>query len=160
MTDNARILFIHGSESSGQTYKAGILRGLFPGMLSPDFTDDIEERLTQLCSVIGDTTGWTLVGSSLGGLTAAIFAAQSPAQVLKLALLAPALALPEFEPYRASQIAVPTVVIHGTQDEVVPLESVRPICERVFPQLTYRVVDDDHRLHKTAETLDWRAILD
>jgi pimeloyl-ACP methyl ester carboxylesterase len=160
MIDNSRILFIHGSESNGQTYKASLLRKLFPDMHAPNFTDNLDERLTQLRSVIGETTGWTLVGSSLGGLTAAIFAAQSPAQVRKLVLLAPALALPEFEPYRAGQIAVPTVVIHGAQDEVVPLDSVRLICERVFPQLTYRVVDDDHRLHKTAERLDWRSILD
>lgn len=159
MTDNSRIIFIHGSESSSQTYKAGILRGLFPGMLTPDFTDDVEERLAQLRTIIGDTTGWTLIGSSLGGLAAAIFAAQSPAQVRKLVLLAPALALPEFDSYQEGQIAIPTVVIHGTQDNVVPLDTVRRICERVFPQLTYHVVDDDHRMHKTAETLDWNIIL-
>lgn len=154
-----RILFIHGSESSGQTYKAGLLRAVFPNLISPDFTDDLDERLAKLHAIIGKTRGWRLVGSSLGGLTAALFAAQAPKQVQKLVLLAPALNLAPFEPHRFRQIAIPTVIIHGTRDEIVPLEAVRPIAERVFPHLTYYVVDDDHRLHKTAETLDWKNLL-
>ncbi len=156
----SRILFIHGSESSGQTYKASLLRQFFPNMLSPDFTDDIEERLAQLRRIIGDTVGWRMVGSSLGGLTAAIFAAQAPGQVQKLILLAPALSLPEFKPYGSARIEVPTIVIHGTQDVVVPISSVKLIAEKVFPNLTYMVVDDDHRLHHTAETLDWKVLLE
>ncbi len=157
--DPKRIIFIHGSESSGQTYKAGILRAVFPEMLSPDFTDDLAERLAQLRAITGETEGWTLVGSSLGGLTAAIFAIQSPNQVRKLVLLAPALALAEFAPYHTARIETPTVIIHGTRDEVVPLALIRPIAERVFSNARYLIVDDDHRLHKTAETLDWKNIL-
>lgn len=158
--NNSPILFIHGSQSSGQTYKASLLRQVFPHMLSPDFTDDIEERLVQLRRIIGNTGGWRLVGSSLGGLTAAIFAAQAAGQVKKLVLLAPALALPEFEPYGSARIEVPTIIIHGTRDDIVPIPSVRPIAEKVFPLLTYMVVDDDHRLHHTAESLDWKSILE
>jgi hypothetical protein len=33
------------------------------------------------------------------------------------------------------------------------------LAEKVFANLTYLIVDDDHRLHKTAEELDWKAIL-
>jgi len=154
-----RILFIHGSESSGQTYKAGLLRTFFPEMLSPNFTDDLDERLAQLRLITGKTTDWTLIGSSLGGLTAAIFAAQAPTQVRKLVLLAPALTLSAFDPYRSGHIQTPTVIIHGTQDDVVPWALVRPIAESVFPNVKFYIVDDDHRLHKTAETLDWKTIL-
>ncbi|PIZ26267.1 MAG: alpha/beta hydrolase, partial [Chloroflexi bacterium CG_4_10_14_0_8_um_filter_57_5] len=48
----------------------------------------------QLEAILGAQTGWTIIGSSLGGLMAALFATQAPGQVRKLALLAPALILP------------------------------------------------------------------
>ncbi|MFH2104229.1 MAG: alpha/beta fold hydrolase [Chloroflexota bacterium] len=160
MIDPTRILFIHGSESSSQTYKAGLLREQFPGMLTPDFTGTLDARLAQLEGIIADTTGWTLVGSSLGGLMAAIFAARHPGQVRKLVLLAPALVLPEFEPYAGGQIPVPAVVIHGSRDDVVPPGPVLELARKVFPKLTYITVDDDHRLHKTAGELDWKSILE
>jgi pimeloyl-ACP methyl ester carboxylesterase len=159
MIDNSRILFIHGSESNSQTYKAAILRGIFPGIIIPDFTGPLEERMAQLKAIIGDTSGWTIIGSSLGGLMAALFAAQHPGQVRKLLLLAPALTLPAFSEYSKSSINIPTIIIHGTQDDVVRLEPVRELAGKIFDNLAYHVVDDDHRLHKTAETLDWKEIL-
>lgn len=159
MIDPTRILFIHGSESSSQAYKAGILRGLFPGMATPDFTGPLEERMAQLVKIIGQTTCWTLIGSSLGGLMAALFAAQHPTQMRKLVLLAPALNWPD---YRGNLpvIEIPTIIVHGRRDDVVLLPAVRPLAEKIFLHLTYRIVDDDHRLHKTAETLDWEALLE
>jgi pimeloyl-ACP methyl ester carboxylesterase len=159
MANNSRLLFIHGSESSSQTYKATLLRGLFPGMVTPDFTGLLDERMKQLAAIIDHTTGWTLIGSSLGGLMAALFAAQAPGQVRRLVLLAPALNWPGIR-NKLTIFQIPTVIIHGTQDDVVPLAVVRPLAERIFTHLTYRVVDDDHRLHKTAEALDWRSLLE
>ena len=157
--DNKHIIFIHGSDSSGQTYKATLLRGLFPGMLTPDFTGPLTERMTQLEDILGNQTGWTIVGSSLGGLMAALFATQHPGQVRKLVLLAPALTLPEFTEHLPLPIAVPTVVVHGTRDELLPLDKGRKLAETVFTDLTYIVVEDDHRLHETAEEMDWGKIL-
>jgi len=159
--NNFHIVFIHGSGGDkSQTYKARILRGLFPGMLTPDFDGDLSERMVQLKGILGNETGWTLIGSSLGGLMAALFATQAPCQVRKLVLLAPALTFPEFAGNLPAPIAVPTIVVHGTRDELLPLEAGRTLAEKVFTSLTYLVVDDDHRLHKTAETLDWKSLLD
>jgi pimeloyl-ACP methyl ester carboxylesterase len=161
MTDFSRLLFIHGSGGDrSQTYKARLLRGLFPDMVTPDFSGELPERMTQLKAILGNETGWTLIGSSLGGLMAALFAAQAPGQVRRLVLLAPALTLPEFAEHVPGPIPVPTVIIHGTRDELLPLEAGRSLAEKVFPNLTYLVVDDDHRLHKTAETLDWKSLLE
>jgi pimeloyl-ACP methyl ester carboxylesterase len=160
MIDATHILFIHGSSGDkSQTYKARILRGIFPGMLTPDFEGDLPERMEQLEAILGTETGWTLVGSSLGGLMAALFATQHPDQVCKLVLLAPALTLPGFTRSLASQIAIPTIIIQGTRDDFIPLEPTRKLAEKVFLSLTYIVVDDDHRLHKTAEELDWKKLL-
>ena len=67
------------------------LRSFYPDLIAPDFPGDVWERMARLEEILGDTAGWTLIGSSLGGLMAAVFACQHPAQVDKLVLLAPAL---------------------------------------------------------------------
>lgn len=153
------LLYIHGSDSSGQTYKAQIIRRVFPDLLAPDFTGPLAARLAQLETILADKSNWTLIGSSLGGLMAALYAARHPEQIRKLVLLAPALHLPEFARHIPDAVAVPTLLIHGKQDDVVPPEPVRRLAKRVFPRLTYLSVDDDHRLHHTAETLDWKSLL-
>jgi len=128
-------------------------------MLTPDFDGDLPERMEQLEGILGTETGWTLVGSSLGGLMAALFALQHPGQVRKLVLLAPALTLPGFTKGLSSQISVPTIIVQGTRDELIPIEPTRRLAEKVFTNLDYIVVEDDHRLHKTAEELDWKTML-
>ena len=113
-----------------------------------------------LYPILGEEKDWTIVGSSFGGLMGAIFTCEHPDQVRKLVLLAPALMLPEFASYLDREpVSVPTTIIHGTQDTVVPLEEVREIARKVFSNLTYEIVDDDHRLHKATDTLDWKTIL-
>lgn len=90
---------------------------------------------------------------------ATLFAVQAPDQVKKLILLAPALTLPEFIDHLPDPIPVPTIVVQGTKDELIPWEAARSLADRVFSDLKYMLVDDDHRLHKTAETLDWESLL-
>ena len=91
---------------------------------------------------------------------AALFAMKHPDQVRKLVLLAPALTLPGFTKSLSSQISIPTIIIQGTHDEFIPLEPTRKLAEKIFTHLTYLPVDDNHRLHKTAEELDWKKILE
>jgi pimeloyl-ACP methyl ester carboxylesterase len=154
------MIFLHGLESSSQTYKAGVIRSIFPDLIVPDFSGPLEERMTALYPILSQRQNWTVIGSSFGGLMAAIFTCQHPDQVRKQVLLAPALMLPEFSPFlNQGPVQVPTTIIHGRQDEVVPVGQVREIAEKVFTQLTYQLVDDDHRLHGTTDTLDWKALL-
>jgi 23S rRNA G2445 N2-methylase RlmL len=54
---------------------------------------------------------------------------------------------------------VPTVIYHGSRDEIVPLVMVRPLAEQVFMNLYFHVVDDDHGLYKTVHELDWQALV-
>jgi alpha/beta superfamily hydrolase len=159
--NTSRILFIHGSDSTGQTYKAGVLRKTFPDLISPDFTGPLAMRLALMDSFIKDTDNWTLIGSSLGGLMAALFTTKHPAQVRKLVLLAPALHLPEFSSQRhqPKPVNVSTILIIGKKDDVTPVETVRRLTKHVFPKLTYLSVDDDHRLHYTTDRLDWKDLL-
>jgi len=155
---NRRLIFIHGLISSGQSFKANLLRGVFPGMLTPDFEGTLEERMAQLKAVLGDRSGWTIIGSSFGGLMGATFTCQHPGQVDKLILLAPALIWPDFAQSPPPPVSVPTVVYHGTRDEIIPLELVRPLAERVFTDLTFHAVDDDHGLKATVKAIDWPGL--
>jgi pimeloyl-ACP methyl ester carboxylesterase len=158
MTRN--MIFLHGLESSSQTYKAGVIRNSFPELVVPDFTGPLEARMKALYIILGDKKDWTIIGSSFGGLMGAIFTCEHPEQVRKQVLLAPALMLPEFASFLGREpVSVPTTIIHGTQDTVVPLEEVREIAEKVFSNLTYHIVDDNHRLHIATDTLDWKTIL-
>jgi pimeloyl-ACP methyl ester carboxylesterase len=133
MFDVKRLIYLHGSESDSNSGKARQFREWFPGMLTPDFKGSFEERMSQLYSILSDKTDWTLIGSSFGGLMGATFTHDRPSQVRKLVLLAPALTL---EPFASRSdlrpVSVPTIVIHGTLDAVVPLEPVREIAQKLF----------------------------
>ena len=154
------MIFLHGLESSSLTYKAGVISTSFPELIVPDFTGPLWERMDQLYPILGDKKDWTIIGSSFGGLMGAIFTCDHPDQVQKLVLLAPALNLPEFASYPGREpVTVSTTIIHGTQDNVVRLEEVREIAQKVFSNLTYHIVDDGHPLHFTTDTLDWKEIL-
>lgn len=157
MSEN--LIFIHGLEGTSQGDKATLLRGIFPGILTPDFRGPLEERMTQLHAIIGDSSGWTMVGSSFGGLMAALFACQRPQQVEKLVLLAPALIWPDFTAAPPDPIDVPTVIFHGSQDPLIPLEAVRSLASQVFRNLEFHEVDDDHGLYKTVHEIDWEEEL-
>jgi pimeloyl-ACP methyl ester carboxylesterase len=153
------MIFIHGLVSSGKGFKARLLRKLFSGILTPDFTGPLEARMEQLRPILGDKAGWTVIGSSFGGLMAALWACRNPERVHKLILFAPALIHPAFSSPPPAPVSVPTIVYHGENDMVVPLQPVRALCEQVFLDLTFHAVDDDHRLHKTVQALDWQALM-
>jgi len=154
------LIFLHGLESSSRTYKASIIRKACPELIVPDFSGSLEKRMEILYPILGDKKDWTIIGSSYGGLMAAIFTCQHPDQVQKQVLLAPALMLPQFASFLDHEsVSVPTTVIHGTQDTIVPLDKVREIAQKVFTNLTHKIVDDDHRLHKATKMLDWKLLL-
>jgi len=144
---------------SSQGFKATMLRDMFPGMLIPDFNGSLEERMAQLDPILAGRPGWTVIGSSMGGLMAALYTCQHPRQVEKLILLAPALTWPGIAEYPPAPVSVPTTVYHGSKDTVVPLEPVRALCERIFGNLTFYVVDDEHKLHKTTQAIDWPLLI-
>jgi pimeloyl-ACP methyl ester carboxylesterase len=161
MLDTTRLLYIHGSESDSNSGKARQFREWFPGMVTPDFTGSFEERMRQLHDVVANKSDWTFIGSSYGGLMATVFALDDESQLRKLILLAPALTLDPLGSFaKPKVVSVPTTLIHGTLDTIVPLEPVREIAQKLFTNLTIHIVEDDHRLHKTAEEMDWKSIFD
>ena len=159
MIETTRLVYIHGSQSDSNSGKARLFRQWFPGMVTPDFKGSFDERMSQLREVLSDRTGWTLIGSSYGGLMATVFTLEHEEQVHKLILLAPALSQAIAPLSRPGPISVPTILIHGTRDTVVPFEPVREIAQKLFSNLTILPVEDDHRLHKTSNEMDWNTIL-
>lgn len=156
---NAKLIYLHGLESSSRSGKARQFAQLFPGMRTPDFSGTFEERMKQLYPILGNQKDWTIIGSSFGGLMGAVFTCKHPEQVRKLILLAPALMLPEFTSEHFRPINIPTVLVHGMQDDIVPPRLAREIAQEVFTNLEYIPVEDGHRLHKAFEELDWNKIL-
>jgi pimeloyl-ACP methyl ester carboxylesterase len=159
MIDPARTILIHGLMGSSQGKKAIYLRGLYPGMLVPDFHGTVEERMSSLEDILEVGDGWRIIGSSLGGLMGAMYTCQHPERVKKLVLMAPALIWPAFTEKMPEPVSVPVVLYHGRQDELIPLNEVRAIAEQVFTNLAFIEVDDDHGLYKTLQEIDWDKTL-
>jgi pimeloyl-ACP methyl ester carboxylesterase len=153
------LIYLHGLLSDSNGVKARLLRERYPEIIIPDFDGSLEERMELLVPILGDRQGWTIVGSSFGGLMGALFTCQHPQQVRKLVLFSPALVWPDFASKLPAPVPVPTIIYHGLRDDLVPIEAVRKLAEQIFQNLTFHTVDDDHGMYKTVLELDWDEIL-
>jgi len=153
-------LFIHGQESSSQGTKGVFFRNLFPEMMIPDFTGDVSERMLKLNELLKDKEEIIMIGSSLGGLMAALYTFENKEKIKKLILLAPAINLPEFNPYVSQTISIPVYVFHGREDELLPLKDIQDISKKVFTNLKFMVLEDDHRLSREFTSIDWANLLE
>lgn len=153
-------VFIHGLESTSHGTKGEFFRNTFPDMILEDFTGSLDRRMNKLNRLLENRTDLVLVGSSYGGLMAAIYACRNPRTVRKLILLAPALDLTDFQPYLNCRMNIPVVLYHGRFDDVVPPDTVQIIARKVFSHLDYHAVDDDHSLHHTFTGISWDDLLD
>lgn len=152
-------IFLHGLESSSKGAKASFLRHLFPDMLTPDFRGSLSERMASLHAILAGHQNIMLVGSSFGGLMATLYAMADETSVSHLVLLAPALNFPEFLLYKLKRITVPVRMIIGCDDTVTPAREVLPLARKIFADLNYQEVADDHLLGATFRKLDWPTIL-
>jgi pimeloyl-ACP methyl ester carboxylesterase len=152
-------IFLHGLESSSRGAKATFLRDQFPEMLIPDFKGSLSERMKSLNTVLAGRRGIVLAGSSFGGLMATLYAMEKADTVERLVLLAPALNFPDFSGYGVKQVSIPTRMIIGRHDTVTPAEMVVPVARRIFTDLTYEEVNDDHMLAGTFRSFDWKSLL-
>jgi pimeloyl-ACP methyl ester carboxylesterase len=152
-------VFIHGLLGHSQGTKATFLRERYPDMIIEDFRGTLEDRMHKLNTLLAGQDSIVVVGSSLGGLMAAMFAIDNQERVKKLILLAPALATEEFMPNLERTIDTPVIIFHGKDDDVVPLAPVQDIAHKVFKNLTFNTVDDDHVLSKTFAVIDWDNLL-
>ncbi len=201
-------IYLHGFASSPNSAKAQDIGDRFakiqtklkiPDLNLGDFSHlTITRQLKQVAAEFPlDAAPVTLIGSSLGGLTAAHLGQQYP-QVQRLVLLAPAFGflshwLPKLgdeelqrwqrekylqvyhygegqklplryefvtdaHQYQESQLQrpIPTLILHGKQDEVIPIQASRDFA-RLRPWVELIELKSDHALgNVTAEI--WQAI--
>lgn len=152
-------IFLHGFDSSSRGTKGRYFKENFPGMLVPDFSGSLAERMEKLYEILSNESEITMVGSSYGGLMASIFSLENKEKVKGLFLLAPAINLNEFNDYLDITSDVPVILYHGTRDNVIPIDPVFERAKKCFKTLTFCRVDDDHMLHKIFRTIDWHELL-
>lgn len=152
-------VFIHGLESSSQGTKGVFFKDKFPDMFVEDFFGTFEERMATMTNLLDGKNDLILVGSSLGGLMATLFASRAEKKIKKLILLAPALNFVPPKIRKLIKLSCPVIIYHGSQDTVVPPEPVYELAQSFFTNLTWHLVDDDHSLHKTFFSLDWEILL-
>ncbi len=152
-------IFIHGLESSSQGVKGKYFKERFSDMIVPDFTGPLEQRMQKLRQVLEDKDDIVIVGSSYGGLMATLFAMEQGDKVKRLVLLAPAINYLYMAVKEPKGIDIPTWIYHGTRDDVIPLKDVRSVAEKIFTDLCFNVVDDDHYLHNVFAKIPWKKFL-
>ncbi len=201
-------IYLHGFASSPKSAKARDISDRFtqiqtklkiPDLNAGDFSQlTITRQITQVAAEFSnDSTPVTLIGSSLGGLTAAHLG-QLHLQMQRLVLLAPAFGflshwLPKLgdeevqrwqqEKYimiyhygerrsiplsydfvtdaaryqeKLLQRPIPTLILHGKKDEVIPIEASRDFA-RSRPWVELVELDSDHALGNVMEEI-WQAI--
>ena len=158
-----KLCFLHGLDSSPQGTKASLLRAYDPCCWIPNLPPDINERLKALEHGLREPM--LIVGSSLGGLTALMYAISHPEMVHGLVLLAPAVGIKiedlfteEHKRIMSSVYipqGIPTKLIVGLRDEVIPLSSIRAMIARSPDPANIQLleVDDDHDLHKSLDLI-------
>jgi predicted esterase len=155
----AKLVFIHGLESTSQGTKGQYFQQNFPGMIIEDYVGSFAERMKKLSSLLNSKNDLILVGSSYGGLMAAQFSVANESRIIKLILLAPALNLPEFNLNTQKTLQTPVIIYHGINDNIVDPYIVKGIAQKAFRYMEHHLVDDDHSLHETFSNLDWKKIL-
>ncbi|MGM0557883.1 MAG: alpha/beta fold hydrolase [Myxococcota bacterium] len=145
-----KLYFFHGLESGPIGTKSLRLKEEFD-VQTPDFEGmmNIQDRLEKAEALTRGESDLVIVGSSFGGLLAALLYARHPERIRNYVLMAPAL-------YRdaASEVdRMPdgAVVIHGRDDDVVPMEDVRAFCSDF--DVVFIEVDDGHRLHGALDVM-------
>jgi len=151
------LIFCHGLETGphGRKYHAMVDAGL--DVIAPDFQGmPLAARVGKLIPILERAAAPVVVGSSYGGITAlcaAIRVVEEGKSVTGLVLCAPALARAEPPADEMTLYApVPTILIHGTRDDVIPIAVSRAFAG-ANQNTTLFEVDDEHALPNSIEVI-------
>lgn len=150
----SHIILSHGLNASPAATKvtalAAVAERLGFSHERPDYSDidadgrvqDIERRIARLHERARAAKGpLLLVGSSMGAFISGLVSLQVPVQ--GLFLMAPPIRI-EGYPRQFDAAPVPTLVVHGWHDELIPADEVVTWAQVRAAEL--RLVDDDHSL--------------
>lgn len=159
----SKIFFFHGKEGGPQGTKATLLKKTYPGIVIPQLPEDIEQRLWIVEELVVEPS--LLVGSSLGGLTALLFAMRRPEMVRAMVLVAPAVGLYDDSAYSKSDLellksvriteGIPVRIMAAAGDEVIPLASIEKLAnDAPNPELVrLEIHNDDHGMNSSLDVL-------
>ncbi|MCX7555407.1 hypothetical protein OS187_00925 [Xanthomonadaceae bacterium JHOS43] len=153
----------HGFRSSPSASKVSALARVAEALgwrcERPDYTDldagedvrDVPLRVDRLLHLARKAKGpLVLAGSSLGAFTSALASLDPSVAPAGLFLIAPPVTLPDY-PQRLEARVVPTCVVHGWHDELIPAQDVVDWCRaRALPLW---LLDDNHRLEAHVEPI-------
>jgi predicted esterase len=152
------VIFSHGQESGPWGTKiramADCVRGMGCKADSLDYQGiaDPTERVTKLVDECGAIDApLVLVGSSMGGHVAT--AAASPLHAAGLFVLAPAYYMPGYEELTPNPPGMPTCIVHGWRDDVVPVENSIRFAKSCNAEL--HILDGDHRLTDNIDEINY-----
>ncbi len=155
------IVFSHGKDGepwgSKITAMAEIARKYRLTVESVDYRgiNDPAARVARLLEVCRSLSGpLVLVGSSLGGHVSAAVSTQVTTR--GMFLLAPAFFMAGYEQYTPRPARCPVAIVHGWNDDVVPVENSIRYAKQY--KTTLHILDSDHRL--TADIDEVCALLD
>jgi pimeloyl-ACP methyl ester carboxylesterase len=143
------VIFSHGQESGPWGTKIRAMAELvkelgcsadsidYQGIADP--TERVEKCVRE-CAHIDDRI--VLIGSSMGGHVAT--AAASQVGAVGLFVLAPAYFMEGYEALTPEPPAIPTTIVHGWHDDIVPVENSIRYARNC--SATLHLVDGDHRL--------------
>lgn len=152
------VIFSHGQESGPWGTKiramAQMARNMGCEADSIDYRgiEDPGERVDKLireCADIDDAL--ILVGSSMGGHVAT--ASATAVGAAGLFVLAPAYFMPGYENLTPPPPALPTEIVHGWHDDIVPVEN--SIRYAKACAATLHIVDGDHRLTANIDEINY-----
>ncbi len=152
------VIFSHGQESGPWGTKIQSMAELVKSIgCSADSIDyqgiaDPTDRVSKLiaeCADIEDSL--VLVGSSMGGHVATAAAAQLNAAALFV--LAPAYYMPGYEELTPKPPEMPIAIVHGWDDDVVPVEN--SIRFAAACNAALHILDGDHRLTENIDEINY-----
>jgi len=152
------VIFSHGQESGPWGTKicamAELVRSMGCEADSIDYQGiaDPAERVRKLvkkCGDIDDTL--VLVGSSMGGHVATAAAGQLGAA--GLFVLAPAYYMPGYEDLTPNPPDMPTCIVHGWNDDIVPVENSIRFARAYNAEL--HLLDGGHRLTENIDDINY-----
>lgn len=158
-----RVLFLHGLEGSPTGPKvqhlqqnsqfevfapaldtAPVIEFLKAGRAEAELVPLLETSFHIASNAVARFAPHVVVGSSFGGAIAAMLASRE-VWAGPLVLLAPASRIKYHLPARHGRV----VVLHGRQDDTVPIEGSIHLAQRSGTEVVLWLVDDDHRLTKS-----------
>jgi esterase/lipase len=155
------VIFSHGKDSEPWgakiTAMAEVVRRHGFAVESVDYRgiDDPTARVQKLLEFCRTVSGdLVLVGSSMGGHVSAAVSSHVP--VRGMFLLAPAFFMRGYEQYTPVPAECPIAIVHGWNDDIVPVENAIRFAREYKCEL--HVLDSDHRL--TADIAQICELLD